>query len=210
VVSKWGVSYYKCNTPGCKCNRNADDVNIKFLRLLSDFTVNKEYTELIKYEVTTTFKQMNSSIEENQFATKVKITDLNKRIERIEERYVLEEITGELYAKFKAKFEKERDDLEGEIHKTAIEMSKLDGFLDYTLNIATHLPKMWEEGNYTQRQLLQYMVFPEGIAYNRQNDECRSGRVNSFIAHLACVSKTCANFAPCTTQNSSSASLCSC
>src|ERR1035437_8395909 len=127
VVSKWGVAYYKCNTPGCKCNRNADDVNVKFLRLLSDFTVNKEYTELIKYEVTTTFKQMNSSIEENQFATKVKITELNKRIERIEERYILEEITGELYAKFKAKFEKERDDLEGEIHKTAIEMSKLDG-----------------------------------------------------------------------------------
>jgi DNA invertase Pin-like site-specific DNA recombinase len=209
VVSKWGVSYYKCNTPGCKCNRNADEVNVKFLRLLSDFTVNKEYAELIKYEVTTTFKQMNSSIEENQFATKVKITDLNKRIERIEERYILEEITGELYAKFKAKFEKERDDLEGEIHKTAIEMSKLDGFLDYTLNIAAHLPKMWEEGNYTQRQLLQYMVFPEGIAYNRQEDECRSGRVNSFMAHLSCVSKTCATFVPCHQKKLPSASVCS-
>jgi DNA invertase Pin-like site-specific DNA recombinase len=209
VVSKWGVAYYKCNTPGCKCNRNADDVNVKFLNLLADFTVNTEYKELIKYEVTSTFKQMNSSIEENQFATKVKITDLNKRIERLEERYVLEEITGELYAKFKAKFEKERDDLEGEIHKTAIEMSKLDGFLDYTLNIAAHLPKMWEQGNYMQRQLLQYMVFPEGITYNRQEDECRSGRVNSFMAHLACVSKTCANFVPCTTQNSSCASVCS-
>jgi len=61
------------------------------------------------------------------------------------------------------------------------------GFLDYTLNIAAHLPKMWEQGNYTQRQLLQYMVFPEGIAYNRQNDECRSEKVNSFIAHLTRV-----------------------
>lgn len=150
-----------------------------------------------------------STIEQNQFATKVKITELNKRIERVEERYVLEEITGELYAKFKAKFEKERDDLEGEIQKTAIEMSKLDGFLDYTLNLAVNLPEMWQQGNYTQRQLLQNMVFPEGFAYNRENDECRSGRVNSFIAHLAYLSGTCANFAELKCQNSSFASVCS-
>ncbi len=208
VVEKWKASYYKCNTPGCKCNRNADDVNVKFLNLLSDFTVNPEYKELIKYEVTNTFKQMNSSIEENQSATKAKITEMNKRIERIEERYILEEITGELYAKFKAKFEKERDELDGEIRNTAIEMSKLDGFLDYTLNIAAHLPKMWEDSNYTQRQLLQYMVFPEGVTYNRQNDECRSGRVNSFMAHLAYVSKSCATFVECKSNYLPSASVC--
>lgn len=111
MVEQWNTAYYKCNTPGCKCNRNADDLNVKFLRLLSDFTVNAEYKELIKYEATSTFRQMNFSIEENQSATKAKITKLNKRVERIEERYVLEEISGELYANFKAKFEKERDDL---------------------------------------------------------------------------------------------------
>ena len=209
VVEKWKASYYKCNTPGCKCNRNADDVNVKFLQLLSDFAVNPEYKELIRYEVTSTFKQINSSIEENQSATKGKITELNKRVERIEERYILEEITGELYTKFKAKYEKERDDLEGEIQKSAIEMSKFDSLLDYTLNITANLPKMWEQGNYIQRQQLQYMVFPEGIAYNRQDDECRSGRVNSFIAHLAYLSGTCANFAECKTNYLPSASVCS-
>lgn len=209
VVEKWKASYYKCNTPGCKCNRKADDINEKFLQMLSGYAVNPEYKELIKYEVTSTFKQINTSIEENQSATKAKITELNKRIERVEERYILEEITGELYGKFKAKFEKERDELEGEIQKTAIEMSKLDGFLDYTLNIASQLPKMWEQGNYTQRQLLQYMVFPEGVAYNRQNDECRSEQVNSFIAHLAYLSGTCANFAACQTKKLPSGSLCS-
>jgi site-specific DNA recombinase len=39
---------------------------------------------------------------------------------------------------------------------------------------------------------LQYLVFPDGIIYNRQKDETRTQRVNevfSAMAHLASVSE---------------------
>jgi DNA invertase Pin-like site-specific DNA recombinase len=196
VANSCDTPYYKCNTPGCKCNRNAEEVNKKFGYILSGHSVNVKYVKLIEYKLKQTFTKMNASVEENQSAAKAKMNDLNKKIERLEERYILEEITGELYGKYKEKFEKERDEIEAQIKKNRIEMSKLDDYISVSLNYAVNLSKMWASGDYTQRQELQNAFFPKGITYNRKKDSCRSIEVNDFLAESAQLSGRLATFAP--------------
>lgn len=196
VAKNCNTSYYKCNTPHCKCNRNANEVNNQFENLICGYKINVNYDKLLHQQLKATFTQMNASTEENQGVAKVKIADLSKKVERLEERYILEEITGELYQKYKAKFETERDEFEVQIKKNKIEMSKLDEYISFTLNLSINLRKMWQQGDYTQRQELQNTFFPSGITYNRKEDHCRSEEVNEFLEEVSDLSGTFSKFTP--------------
>jgi uncharacterized protein YjgD (DUF1641 family) len=188
--------YYKCNTPGCKCNRNADELNHQFIERLNAFAVKGKCYKLIDRYLKYTFKQMNSSLAENQAAERARIAELSKKVERLEERYILEEIAGDLYQKYKQKFEVERDEIEARMKNNTIELSRLDSLIKFTFTMAENLPKMWASGDYMQRQELQTAFFSEGISYNRQKDECRLDKPNYFLAHIADLSGKIAKFTP--------------
>jgi site-specific DNA recombinase len=207
IANSCDTPYYKCNTPNCKSNRNAYHLNGQFETILSGYQVNVNYDKMIHQQLKATFTQMNASIEGNQAAAKAKIADLSHKVERLEERYILEEITGDLYQKYKAKFEAEREGIEVEIKKNKIEMSKLDDYINYTLNLSINLRKIWASSDYTQRQELQNIFFPQGISYNRQKDECRTIEVNEFLEEVSELSGTFATFSPEQIKNLSHTSL---
>ena len=192
-ASSWNVLYYKCNTKGCKCNRNAIALNEKFEGLLTNHMVDKAYLPLIKEQLKVTFQEYNATIEENQEATKRQLTDLNKKLDRLEERFILEEITGEMYYKYKVKFEKEIEVIAKEMQENTIEMSKLDDYISFSLGFCSNLTEMWQLGDYNQRQELQNTFFEKGITYNRIKDECRSIEVNDFLLEASDLSKDLSN-----------------
>ena len=194
VVKQWEVPYYKCNTKGCNSNRNANDVNEKFEALLNKSKIDPTFLPLIQEQLKITFQEYNASLDETQETTKRQLTDLSKKLDRLEERFITEELTGELYFKYKAKFEKEIEDIAKEMKQNSIEMSKLDDYIKFSLTCCTNLSKMWASGNYTQRQELQNAFFEKGITYNRKTDECRSIEVNEFLIEVADLSKDLSNF----------------
>lgn len=38
---------------------------------------------------------------------------------------------------------------------------------------------------YKEKMLFQFMLFPEGISYNKQKDRCRTTKINSVIRYFA-------------------------
>ena len=44
------------------------------------------------------------------------------------------------------------------------------------------------DGDYVAKQKLQYLVFPEGIYYNKKKDECRTTKVNSIFSLFSSIS----------------------
>ena len=196
IAKDTDTPYYKCNTPGCKCNRNANLLNHQFIERLNRYTVKGKCYKLIDRYLKHTFKQMNISLAENQAAERARIAELNKKVERLEERYILEEIAGDLYQKYKQKFEVERDEIEARMKNNTIELSRLDGLIKFAFTMAENLPKMWASGDYMQRQELQNAFFSEGITYNRQKDECRCDKPNYFLERVADLSGEMAKFTP--------------
>ena len=194
IAKDWDMPYYKCNTKGCKCNRNANVVNLQFEALLASHKIDTEYSTLIKEQLKLTFQEYNASLEENKDLIKRQLTDLSAKIDRLEERYILEEITGELYYKYKAKFEKEIDEISKNMKENSIELSKLDDYINFSLNFCSNLSEMWASGDYTQRQELQNSFFEQGIAYDRKNDACRSIEINEFLIEISDLSKSFSKF----------------
>ncbi len=188
IANGYDMPYYKCNTKGCKCNRNANQINSQFELMLSSFQINEAYMPLIKEQLFLTFQEHNKGLQENREAITKQIEAIKPQLERLEERFILEEITADLYQKYKAKFEKQIEDLAQQMTENEIEMSKLDDYLSYSLLNCINLSKMWASGDYTQRQELQNALFREGIVYDRQKDQCRSTSDNEFLNEIARIS----------------------
>jgi site-specific DNA recombinase len=194
IAKGYDMPYYKCNTPGCKCNRNANKVNSKFAEMLEGYKINEIYIPILKEQLYSTFQEHNASLQETEQAIIRQLTDIRQKLERLEERFIVEELTLELYNKYKGKFEKETEELEAQKANNKIEMSKLEDYISVSLEFACNLRKMWASGDYNQRQELQNALFDSGIVYDRKKDECRSTGENEFVTEIARLSGNFSNF----------------
>ena len=183
--------YYKCNTKGCNCNMRADTLHERFAHTLSAYTL--EFDEamqyLIKEQMVAEYNKSNEQKEENIQNIEKQLGEVDKKLERLEERFVLEEITKDMFDKFKAKFTKEKEDIEKERAKFGSKVSNLDLYIDTAFRTTSKLAPKWASADYNERQALQYMVFPEGIYYNRKKDQCRTPKVNEAFRYLAGVAR---------------------
>ena len=194
IASSWDVPYYKCNTKGCKCNRNAHELNKQFEDMLDKYKIKEDHVPKLKQQLLLTFEQHNASLKETEAGIIRQLTDIDKKLERLEERFIVEELTSELYHKYKAKFEAEKQDLTRQMSHNRIEMSKLEDFISVALMFSINLRKMWALGDYSQRQELQHALFEDGIVYDRQKDECRITGNNEFISEIVDLSRDLATF----------------
>ncbi|WP_394337901.1 recombinase family protein [Flavipsychrobacter stenotrophus] len=179
--------YYKCNTKGCNCNMRADTLHERFAQTLSEYCL--EFDDamqyLIKEQMIVEYNKSNEQKEENIQNIEKQLTEVDKKLERLEERYVLEEITKDMFDKFKAKFIDEKKDIEKERAKFGNRVSNLDLYIDAAFRTSSKLAPEWASADYNDRQELQYMVFPDGIYYNRKKDECRTPKVNVAFRYFA-------------------------
>lgn len=179
--------YYKCNTAGCKCNKRADELNEAVKSMLEKYTVdiNEDYRQLIRTQTIITYNQLNKDKEDLKGAFEKQLAEVEKKIERLEERYVLEEIDSTMFQKFKAKFHAERVEITKNLAKTGNQVSNLESCIDNAITMASKLASLWDSSNYEDKQALQNLVFPDGMTYCRKNNECRTPRVNSIFRYIA-------------------------
>lgn len=106
-------------------------------------------------------------------------------MERLEERYILEEIKPEMFAKYNQKFLEEKNELEVEIAKTGNTLSNLKNCVQKCFEYASKLAPLWDLSDYGEKMQLQYLLFPDGISYERKNDTYRTGRTNAVFTYMA-------------------------
>ena len=179
--------YYKCNTPGCKCNKRADSLHETFRELLAGFTldVNEDYRQLIKMQVIATYNQHTQESRNKEKMLEERMGEVDKKIKRLRERQANEEIARDLYEEFTTKLIGERKAIADELAKMGNEVSNLDKCVDEIINYASNLATTWDLAAYAEKQQLQFLLFPEGMSYNRKNDQCRTTRINEVFLSIA-------------------------
>ncbi len=182
--------YYKCNTLGCNSNKRADDLHDTFLQLMGQYSIhpNTDIAFLIKKEMIAVYHQMTEETEQNRADQSQQIKKINSQLDRLEERFIMEEIDKEMFGKYKQKFLAERVQIEQEMAKSTNRVSNLDKCIETAIQFSTKLASMWTLGGYETKQKLQYLLFPEGIVYNKKNDQCRTLRVNAVFGYILALS----------------------
>jgi hypothetical protein len=113
------------------------------------------------------------------------IQEIDKKLERRKKRLRDEEITYELYLEFKAEYEKEKKELLDELAKCGKGVSNPQEYIDFALDYSLKLPSLWSSAGYTEQQRLQFLIFPEGILYDRKKDKCRTDNANGAFQYIA-------------------------
>lgn len=182
LVKRKGIYYYKCSTTGCCNNRSANIMHSMFKRILEGFRLDDGEIEVIKIQLEEQFSNFfKESIDEKK-ALESSRKEIGRKIEAIEERFVIGEIDKPLYEKFRSKYDKELIEIDTELSKTHITFSNLQKVIKHALEICENPLILWEKLDLYGKRILQNMLFPDGIRYDRQNDLYRTTRINSFFA----------------------------
>ncbi|WP_340154236.1 recombinase family protein [uncultured Winogradskyella sp.] len=189
IVKKKGLYYYKNRRKGSKENRSAKKLHQEFLELLKNYTLKDEkYVAPLKKIIYDTFVSMNEEgIKDSENLNK-EIIVLKNKLDRLEERYVFEEINRSQYDKFKVKLSTEINQKRENLSSHSFDSSNLKKSINLALKYALNLPLLWSSGNIETKRAVQYMLFPDGLGYDFPNKRVQTFRVNSIFSAIASIS----------------------
>lgn len=131
------------------------------------------------------YNGINEERETISMGVRQKTRELNEKLEKLEERFAIGEIESELLKKMKAKFTKERDEMEDLSKPFSFSTANLENYINYSFEIIAKLPSMWSSSSYTVKRGIQKMIFPEGIFYNKKRGQTRTEKLNSIFCLIA-------------------------
>ena len=187
MVKAKSIWYYKCRTKGCSNNKSAKMLHSAFIDLLQPYSLklSDSLKQLFKRQMLITLNnQMDTKLEEQALLGK-NLSEINSKLDRLEERFILEEITKEQFVKFSEKFKAERSEILTLMEKTQIKVSNLENAVEKLVEISSNLPSLWSSSDSVGKQKLQKFIFPKGIAYNKKNDQCRTLEINPLFSYIA-------------------------
>ena len=184
LVKKKGIYYYKCRTKGCKVNRSANAMHELFKNVLKVFQIGREEVEIIKVQLEEQISVFFKSQVENATSLKIKLTEIRKKLDTIDERFVVGEIDRSLYEKFKSKYEKDCFEIEQELSKTGGYSSNLKNLIDFAVRMCQSPFVLWDSSDLNSKRAFQNLLFPEGIYYNHELDLVRTSRINTFFSPI--------------------------
>ena len=176
-----GKYYYKTRGGGASVNERADLVNDLFKAELEKLSIAEKSKEKIAALALT---MLTEKVKEELLldaSKRKKITELTQDIERLELRFIKSEIDKDLYQKYRAIFMEEKDQLEKEMAISDFDSSNLEKAINKTIAITGNALQIWLSSDYDDKQRLQYLIFPDGIRYNKKNRAVLTPKINSVF-----------------------------
>jgi site-specific DNA recombinase len=194
IVKKKNLWYYKCRTKGCGNNVSAKKLHQRFENILQSFAISSEqWEQLIGEEFKGIYRKLNAEKESQASILRRRISEVQVKLDRLEERFVMEEISAEQYAKFQAKLKEEKAGIEKELQTSAQTVSNLEIAVKNLTNFARNISVYWGSAGYYEKVQLQYLMFPEGISYSKKTDECRTKKIDPALLTIALLSQSLGN-----------------
>lgn len=182
IMKQRNIYYYKCRTKGCRCNRNAKQLNDMFLKLLEHYRLTSTHLKPFIYHMSHAMNDALVAQEETEKNLRLQLAEVVKKVDTIEEKYyVLNQMEEQTFEKFHNKYRAEKEQLLLDLAKTTNPISnnkEVTNILTKAAEIASEVPDIWAKGGADKKEALQKLVFPEGIIYDRQKGTFRTPAVN--------------------------------
>lgn len=167
-----GNWYYKTKSSRIPLNIKAHILNDLFSKKLIEFEYNKsekkDLAQLISHEI-------KNRLTKNSTDTKMikkQITEKQFELDKIESKYLRDEISRELFEKHSARIIAEIEQMSKELGDTSFKGANLENAVESCLEIAQNISTAWVSASVQNKQRLQSLIFPEGILYNKKKTRC--------------------------------------
>ena len=185
MKKKYGkeVGYYVCSRKGCKCNASTIKVNQRFEEWLGGVSLPESCEAILRAQLERAFPILNKGSVEEVKAIRANLTKIEGEMDKMRRNISTEtdaefrEICKEEYAKTKEKKEEILRQLE-EKDKSILNLSD---YVDSGLELKDNILKLWQLGNLSQKKRVQSIIFPDGLVYDKKNDDIEPLSKNEFI-----------------------------
>jgi site-specific DNA recombinase len=189
-VIKKGKFYYKCNVKGCKMNFSTDKAHNRLIEELQKFGLPEDHKGLFIAQLTKVFNHFNKGSKTQRKTIKTRIVELNKNIEKAELKMLHAEVEiEEIYLKQRNKFEIQKSDCEKELKELNIQLSNLEKFIDFSVELCLNLHKIWGLADWDTKAQMVSLIFPEGLTYNKEEEVYRTFETNKIFELINSFSK---------------------
>ena len=185
MKNKYGrdVGYYVCSRKDCKCNASTKKVNQKFEEWIDGIALPKSVEEILLAQLRKAFPILNRDGAEEVKTIKGNLAKKQSEIEKIEYNLAVAENAKiqEICSKQLAKVEAERDEILRELEMKDKTILNLDDYVDFGLILKDNMLKLWQIANLSQKKRIQNLIFPDGLVYDKKNDDIEPLSLNDFL-----------------------------
>ena len=181
TVKSRGRNYYKCNKKGCKSNHSTDKMHQKYTEVLNGYKIPQELIPVLIDVLKKVFKDNNDTKEETRRMLLKRKTECSKKLEKLQVRYGLGEISDEVYQTTLKHLNTELAEISRGLEEASKNLSNMVKFVDEAVAMSCKLGTLWNNGNFENRQSLQKLLFPTGILYDKENDGYRTDNENEVF-----------------------------
>ena len=191
TVKAKGKDYYKCNKKGCKCNRSTTIMHTLYMDLLSTYQIPTEFIPVLSKVLHKVFNDFNSQKTAMRSELRKRKTETESKIEKVQIRYGLGEISETVYNTTIGALSKEMAEIESGLVEADKNLSNLSKFIDKAIAMSCNLGSLWKEGDFSNRQNLQNLLFPSGIYFDKNTDGYRTDTENEVFKTFRLFSGSC-------------------
>jgi site-specific DNA recombinase len=170
-VKKKRIFHYKCGKVGCCNNRSQKNIHDLFRKLLSRIKIDNDNFPSVQKEFLSKFIKVQNLNKNNLKSFSIRLSNVNVKINDIEERFLAREIPENLYLKHSQKLNDEKLKIELEIDKAKAGVYIKDKNKKRSAELLNNLHRMWYFGDLQVKRIIQSSIFPEGLRYNKHIKE---------------------------------------
>ncbi len=207
IVKKKGLYYYKANKGSINVNRSVKIVHEKFRELLSNYTINDTRIDLLKVQLQYTWDNLTESNTSEKKGLSLQLNAAQEEFHTLRKRHALGLVTLDVYSEFAEEMGTKIKALTEKYAELEQNLSNPKELIDYACKVASNLVKIWDMGDFYQKQIFQNTLFPTGLGYDAKTDRFLTAEVNKVFALMIGLSKDWSENKKGTSQNFNEKSL---
>ena len=177
------VGYYVCSRKDCKCNASTKKVNQKFEEWLDGVSLPESCENVLRRQLERAFPILNHNGMEEVKLIRANLTKKKTEVEQIEYNLATapDAKVREICSKQLAKVEAERDEILRELEERDKSILNLSDYVSFGLVLKDNMLKLWQLGNLGNKKRIQNLIFPDGLVYDKENDDIEPLSKNEFL-----------------------------
>ena len=137
IVKRKNRYYYKVNKPGVRVNRSLDIMHGKFKEFLNEYTIPEKAIEPLKVQMLFTMENAMEDRTDLKKSATTKLTEIESKLEKLEERHAFGEINLEVFNKYSGKLTEEKNKISDELEKLTGKLSNPEKVLFFACTLSS-------------------------------------------------------------------------
>ena len=191
TVNSKNIDYYKCNQNGCRTNVSAKKMHNRYECLLSHHNIPESLKPLLRDIIKDMITVGNDEARKMESILKKQKSEYQNKLKKCKARFGMGDIDEDVYETTNQELQKKLDDIEKGLAECRKDLSNLDNEVDEILSMCCKLDCLWKDAPLETCQRLQNLLFPNGILWDKENDDYRTFDENEALSIIARISTSC-------------------